>query len=88
MLPTGADAVVMIEHTSEATADSIEVVRPVAPGENVVRFDEDAAPGAPLARRGRPLRTTEQTGGRDQIGSPNQKGKQAGSRSWDGKGNR
>ncbi len=59
MLPTGADAVVMIEHTSEATADSIEVVRPVAPGENVVRFDEDAAAGAPLAPRGRPLRAQD-----------------------------
>jgi molybdopterin molybdotransferase len=56
MLPAGADAVVMIEHTSEATADSIEVVRPVAPGENVVRFDEDAVAGAPLVPRGRPLR--------------------------------
>ena len=60
MLPAGADAVVMIEHTAEATADTIEVVRPVAPGENVVRFDEDVAAGraaraarAPAARAGR-----------------------------------
>jgi molybdopterin molybdotransferase len=59
MLPTGADAVVMIEHASEATADTIEVVRPVAPGENVVRFDEDAARGAPLVPRGRPLRAQD-----------------------------
>ena len=59
MLPPGADAVVMIEHTAEATADTIEVVRPVAPGENVVRFDEDAAPGSPLAPRGRPLRAQD-----------------------------
>ena len=59
MLPNSADAVVMIEHTSEATADSIEVVRPVAPGENVVRFDEDAAPGTPLVLRGRPLRAQD-----------------------------
>ncbi len=56
MLPPGADAVVMIEHTQEATADTIEVVRPVAPGENVVRFDEDVAAGAAIAPRGRPLR--------------------------------
>jgi molybdopterin molybdotransferase len=59
MLPPAADAVVMVEHTAEATADTIEVVRPVAPGENVVRFDEDAAPGTPLAPRGRPLRAQD-----------------------------
>jgi molybdopterin molybdotransferase len=59
MMPSGANAVVMIEHTSEATADTIEVVRPVAPGENVVRFDEDAAPDVPLVRRGRPLRAQD-----------------------------
>ncbi len=59
MLPAGADAVVMIEHTAEATADTIEVVRPVAPGENVVRFDEDAAAGAALVHRGRPLRAQD-----------------------------
>ena len=59
MLPAGADAVVMIEHTTEATSDTIEVVRPVAPGENVVRFDEDVAAGAPIAPRGRPLRAQD-----------------------------
>jgi molybdopterin molybdotransferase len=59
MLPPGADAVVMIEHTAEATADTIEVVRPVAPGENVVRSDEDAAAGAPVAFPGRPLRAQD-----------------------------
>ena len=52
MLPGGADAVVMIEHTAEATADTVEVARPVAPGENVVRFDEDVAAGAAIAPRG------------------------------------
>jgi molybdopterin molybdotransferase len=59
MMPARADAVVMIEHTAEATADTIEIVRPVAPGENVVRFDDDAAPGAALAPRGRPLRAQD-----------------------------
>ena len=59
MLPGGADAVVMIEYTAEATADTVEVVRPVAPGENVVRFDEDVAPGAAIAPRGRPLRAQD-----------------------------
>src|SRR6516162_8127950 len=41
-MPPGADAVVMIEYTAEAMPGTIEVVRPVAPGEGVVRFDEDA----------------------------------------------
>jgi molybdopterin molybdotransferase len=59
MLPPGADAVVMIEHTAEATAEAIEVVRPVAPGENVVRADEDFAAGAALVRRDRPLRAQD-----------------------------
>jgi molybdopterin molybdotransferase len=59
MLPAGADAIVMIEHTAEATADTVEVVRPVAPGENVVRFDEDVAVGAGIAPRGRPLRAQD-----------------------------
>src|SRR5690349_9251432 len=59
MLPPGADAVVMIEHTQEAMAGTVEVVRPVAPGENVVRSDEDAAPGATLVSPGRPLRAQD-----------------------------
>ena len=37
-MPPGADAVVMIEYTAEAMPGTIEVVRPVAPGEGVVTF--------------------------------------------------
>ena len=59
MLPPGANAVVMIEHTAEATADTVEVVRPVAPGENVVRFDEDVPAGEGIAQPGRPLRAQD-----------------------------
>jgi molybdopterin molybdotransferase len=55
-LPARADAVVMVEHTQEAMAGTIEVVRPVAPGENVVGADEDVIAGATLAEAGRPLR--------------------------------
>ena len=58
VLPAGADAVVMIEYTAEAMPGTIEVVRPVAPGDGVVRADEDAAPGAELAP-GRPLRAQD-----------------------------
>ncbi len=59
MLPPGADAVVMVEHTQEAMPGTIEVVRPVAPGEGVVRRDEDAAPGTLLVPEGRPLRAQD-----------------------------
>jgi molybdopterin molybdotransferase len=55
-IPDGADAVVMIEYTAEAMEGTIEVVRPVAPGEGVVRADEDAAEGEELIRGGRVLR--------------------------------
>ena len=54
MLPAGADAVVMVEHTQEALPGTIEVVRPVAPGEGIVRSDEDAAPGTRWPPPGRP----------------------------------
>src|SRR4051812_9950162 len=56
VLPPGADAVVMVEHTQEAMPGAIEVVRPVAPCDGMVRADEDAAAGAELVPAGRPLR--------------------------------
>ena len=55
-IPTDADAVVMVEHTQRTTPDVIEVTRPVAVGEGVVRADEDVAVGAIIAPEGRPLR--------------------------------
>jgi molybdopterin molybdotransferase len=55
-LPPGADAVVMIEYTAEAMPGTIEVVRPVAPGEGVVRADEDARVGQAIIPDGRVLR--------------------------------
>jgi molybdopterin molybdotransferase len=56
VLPPGADAVVMIEYTAEAMPGTIEVVRPVAPGEGVVRADEDAQEGQEIISNGRVLR--------------------------------
>jgi molybdopterin molybdotransferase len=58
-LPDGADAVVMIEYTQEAMAGTIEVVRPVAPGEGIVRADEDMAPGEAAVPAGAPLRAQD-----------------------------
>jgi len=43
MLPTGADAVVMIERTQQIDGHQIEVLGPVAPGENLVQIGEDVA---------------------------------------------
>lgn len=56
MLPDAADAVVMVEQTQEVGSNTIEVLRPVAPGENVVQIGEDIHAGEPLLRRGQMLR--------------------------------
>jgi molybdopterin molybdotransferase len=45
MLADGSDAVVMIENTHTVNETTIEVVRPVAPGENVVQIGEDVLLG-------------------------------------------
>jgi len=58
-LPAGADAVVMVEHTQQTMPGSVEVVRPVAPGDGLVRADEDLAAGDVLVPAGRPLRAQD-----------------------------
>jgi molybdopterin molybdotransferase len=58
-LPPDADAVVMVEHTAETMPGSIEVTKPAAPGDGLVRADEDVAAGAVLAPPGRPLRAQD-----------------------------
>jgi len=59
VLPTGADSVVMIEHTAAVDETAIEVYRSVAPGQNMVNRGEDLRCGALLLRRGYPLRPQE-----------------------------
>lgn len=56
MLPTGADAVVMVERTQQLDDATIEVLRSVAPGENVLEVGEDVKEGAPLFEAGHQLR--------------------------------
>jgi molybdopterin molybdotransferase len=56
MLPTNADAVVMVEQTQQASANTIEALRPVAPGENVVQIGEDVHSGDPILPAGHVLR--------------------------------
>ncbi len=56
MLAPGTDAVVMVEYTEELDGRTISVVRPVAPGENVVRKGEDFKAGEEILPAGRILR--------------------------------
>ncbi len=56
MLPGGADAVVMIENTRQVDASTIEVVRPVARGENVLQIGDDVAQGGTLLSGGSLIR--------------------------------
>lgn len=59
MLPPGADAVVMLELTQAARADEIEVLRAVAPGENILQVGDDIAAGAELFPAGHALRAQD-----------------------------
>ncbi|MGQ9688642.1 MAG: molybdopterin molybdotransferase MoeA [Desulfobaccales bacterium] len=56
MLPQGADAVVMVEYTAELPDGTLEVRRPVAPGENVLQPGEDVKAQDLLLPAGRRLR--------------------------------
>jgi molybdopterin molybdotransferase len=59
LLPHGADAVVMVEHTTEPMAGHVELLRRVAPGDGVLQPGEEARPGDVLAPAGRPLRAAD-----------------------------
>ena len=59
MLAHGADAVVMVENTQAIDATSIEVFRPVAPGENVVQVGEDVRLGEAIVPAGALLRAQD-----------------------------
>jgi molybdopterin molybdotransferase len=59
MLPRGADAVVMVEYAAEHQGGTLEVRRPVAPGENVLTPGEDVGRGEALFPAGRRLRPQE-----------------------------
>jgi molybdopterin molybdotransferase len=59
LLPHGADAVVMVEHTTEPMRGHVELLRRVAPGDGVLHAGEEAQPGDVLAPAGRPLRAAD-----------------------------
>ncbi|MEO1666342.1 MAG: gephyrin-like molybdotransferase Glp [Chloroflexota bacterium] len=56
MLPDGANAVVMIERTQQVDDTEIEVLAPVAPGENIVQIGEDVAQGDEILSAGHCIR--------------------------------
>jgi len=55
-LPEGADAVVMVEHTNYFSQTKVEIIRPVAPGANVLRATDDALMGEKILSAGLSLR--------------------------------
>ena len=56
MLPDGADAVVMLEYSENISPTMIEINRPVAPWENILREDEDIKKNELLLQKGHCLR--------------------------------
>lgn len=56
MLPEGSDAVIMLEYAQQIDEEMIEVVRPVAPGENVIQAGEDVKKGESVLNKGHALR--------------------------------
>jgi molybdopterin molybdotransferase len=56
MLPEGADAVVMLEHVQSVDDSLIEILKPVAPGENVIFAGEDVRRGEVVLKKGSLLR--------------------------------
>ncbi len=59
MLPPGADAVVMVEYTQPLDEQTIEITRPVAPGDNVLKRGEDIEEGQTLFGEGYLLRAQD-----------------------------
>ena len=59
LLPEGADAVVMVEHTQTMDEHTIQVYHTVAPGENVMQQGEDLKQGERILEQGQHLRPQE-----------------------------
>jgi molybdopterin molybdotransferase len=59
MLPLGADAVVMIEHTQVARPGEVEILKSVAVGENIIAVGEDITAGDEVIPAGKELREAE-----------------------------
>ena len=55
-LPAKGDGVVMVEYTHLLDSNTVEIFRPVAPGENVIKTGEDFSRNALVLRKGQRLR--------------------------------
>ncbi|WP_028578996.1 molybdopterin molybdotransferase MoeA [Desulfogranum japonicum] len=55
-LPRKADSVCMIEYSRKLDDQTVELYRPVAPGENVIQAGDDFAQGSPVLSQGKQLR--------------------------------
>ncbi len=59
MIPSGADAVVMLEDTQVSRTDEIEILKPAAVGQNILVEGEDVEAGQIVLHRGYPIRAQE-----------------------------
>jgi molybdopterin molybdotransferase len=59
MLPQGADAVLMLEHAQIVSDEMIEVMKSIAPNENVILKDEDIKKGEAVLKMGHRLRAQD-----------------------------
>ncbi|MEO0273782.1 MAG: gephyrin-like molybdotransferase Glp [candidate division WOR-3 bacterium] len=57
-LPEGADAVLMLENSS-LDGELLEVYKPVAPGENILKIGDDVKKGEVIVKKGFPIRSQE-----------------------------
>jgi molybdopterin molybdotransferase len=55
-VPDGADAVVMLEHTEDYGDGTVGVLKPAAPGDNMIFRGDDVKPGDRLLKSGCRLR--------------------------------
>ena len=59
MLPDSSDAVVMVEYTQQVGADTVEILRSVAIGENIIKIGEDVQSGEEVIPCGVRIRPQE-----------------------------
>ncbi len=59
MIPQGADAVVMLEHSQLVSGKSLEVYRPLGVNENVILAGEDVKTGEQVIPQGKKMRIAE-----------------------------
>lgn len=56
MVPTGADAMIMIEHIEEMDSSTIAAYASTAPGENIIKIGDDVTKGDKLIHKGKLIR--------------------------------